>query len=380
MVEVGGQAVGQPRPGMREVRQHAADRRGPVGSVPAQVALAERGVERELRRHRVAGGLAGVQVEDVPRPERVPALARQVLAQPADRRVRIAERAAVLVQDPVEAADLVVQEARRTGERDGQRRRGLPDQPVGRAQLGDPLVHREPGHLRRRVLVADRMPGGAGGLQRHQVQPAAGQMRGPAGLRGGQPGVVAVQDRAPVRHDEKCRVMAHRRELRNDRHPGAAVVQRELLPGRYLDDPSGTGGRGHPFSERGPGIARNEDAGPRGEPVDEPGIEMIEMLVRNGGPVGTGRQRAGIQMIVSRVLVPGPEEGARRSEPGVREQAERGRVHRHPRMSEKSDRGHAATVSPGPLGRTRRNAQDGYAVGMKEMPGRPITIPLGTPF
>ncbi|GGU18164.1 hypothetical protein GCM10010208_49100 [Actinomadura livida] len=83
-------------------------------------------------------------------------------------------------------------------------------------------------------------------------------------------------------------------------------------------------------------------------------------------------------MIVSRVLVPGSEKGPRRSEPRVREQVEGGRVHRDPRMSEKGYLRHVETVSPRPLHRTHRNAQSGYAVGMKEKAGGDLTIATET--
>ncbi|MFC4910298.1 hypothetical protein [Actinomadura gamaensis] len=93
---------------------------------------------------------------------------------------------------------------------------------------------------------------------------------------------------------------------------------------------------------------------------------MVEMFVRHRDPVG-GEQLPKVEVIVSRILVPGPEEGARGSEPRVGEQAERPRVHRDSGMSEKGDLGHTATVPAALLARTHRNAQGRYAEGTKEM-------------
>ncbi|GAA2144308.1 hypothetical protein GCM10009727_43970 [Actinomadura napierensis] len=100
---------------------------------------------------------------------------------------------------------------------------------------------------------------------------------------------------------------------------------------------------------------------------------MIKVLVRDRHPV-RGEQPIEVEVIVSGVLVPGPDKGPRWSEPRVCEQVERPGVDRHPRMSGKCDRRHVATVSHRPRERTRRNAQSGYAVGMKKMSQAELTI------
>src|SRR5690606_25169882 len=123
------------------------------------------------------------------------------------------------------------------------------------------------------------------------------------------------------------------------------------------------------------GIARYVVPGPRGTPLDHPLVECLWVVVRDRDPVGVAH-RGDIEMIVSRILVPGSEKGPRWSEPRVREQVEGGGAHRHPRVSEKCDDRHAETVPPRAGERTRRNAQCRYAVGMKERPGRSLRFRL----
>ena len=97
------------------------------------------------------------------------------------------------LQPAVVLLDLRVEEAHGPGEGHHQFRLHQPDQPPNRPEFTGALGRADLRDLLRRVLIADRMPGRAGHLHGHHVQPATALQGRAAHLANREPGVVAVQ-------------------------------------------------------------------------------------------------------------------------------------------------------------------------------------------
>ena len=168
--------------------------RSPPGSRPARrTARFPARLARDGRRADV-DGVTGQQVEA--------ALHRQLVAQPS-RSPGPGRGRCPAPGCPVVPGDLGVEEARRAGVRHDHPGLGVADQAGDRAELRQPLPAADPGDDVGRVVVADRVPGGAGHLHAQEVELVpAGLRRRPAELGDRQPGVVHVQDRVPARDDE----------------------------------------------------------------------------------------------------------------------------------------------------------------------------------
>ena len=185
------------------------------------------------------------------------------------------------------------------------------------AELRRPLLGREPVRLLGVVVVDHRVPRGPRALEREDVHGPADLGPHLPELDRRQARVVQVQQRAAVGLDDDRRVVVDRGLLGHEEHR-EAVGDLERLPlgqGGHVSAPGGL----ELAEEHRRGVLRDHDRQVVGQPGQEPGVDVVEVLV---GDHDGGRplEALGVQeMLVRRVLEPGGLEGPLGREPRVDE-------------------------------------------------------------
>jgi hypothetical protein len=152
------------------------------------------------------------------------------------------------------------------------------------------------------------VPAGARHLHGHHVELPARLHRGATALTDRQARVVAVQQRDAADTHQYRGVMAHGRLLGDEGEPVAAGVEREVLPGRHLDDVGDAGLEQTPV-EVPRRIAVDHHPRVRAQAPQDVEVHVVQVLVGDRDPVGVEQLR-GVEVVVARQLVPRAEEGA----------------------------------------------------------------------
>ena len=217
----------------------------------------------------------------------------------------------------VVALELRVEEDRGPGADDGRPRAHPPCHRQGVAHLLVPLPLR-PGAAELLVvlLVDQRVPAGPRALHQQHVGRPAQVFEDLVELAGGEPAVDGVHDRPALVGEDPHRVLVDRGVLDPHRHPDVADA---VLGLQLEDDRLAPGEADHLAPVQHRPVGGDVERQIHRQRVEEVGVEVVEVLVRDDQPGDTAPVPVE-EVVIRRELEPGGVEGAARRQPGVHQQ------------------------------------------------------------